>query len=100
MSPRQSPRKLEFPSNSQSPILRKSRIAGPWIAAAERTFGRIDILVNVAALTDRGNLLNTSPDFFDRMFALIVRGPFFPMQDVVKVMIRHNIAGSTVGRLE
>lgn len=66
------------------------------IAAADKAFGRIDILVNAAALTDRGNLLNTSPDLFDRMFAVNTRAPFFLMQDAVKVMIREGTAGSVV----
>ena len=32
------------------------------------------------AMTDRGNLLDTSEDLFDRMFAVNVRAPFFLMQ--------------------
>lgn len=66
------------------------------IQAADKAFGRIDILVNAAALTDRGNLLNTSQDLFDRMFAINVRAPFFLMQEAVKVMIRENTQGSIV----
>lgn len=66
------------------------------IRAADQTFGRIDVLVNAAALTDRGNLLNTSQDLFDRMFAINVRAPFFLMQEAVKVMIRENTQGSIV----
>ena len=66
------------------------------IRAADEAFGRVDILVNAAAITDRGNLLNTSQDLFDRMFAVNVRAPFFLMQEAVKVMIRENIQGSIV----
>lgn len=66
------------------------------IESAGSTFGRIDILVNAAGLTDRGNLLNSSPDLFDRMFAVNVRAPFFLMQDAVKLMIRDGIKGSLV----
>jgi NAD(P)-dependent dehydrogenase (short-subunit alcohol dehydrogenase family) len=66
------------------------------IPAAERTFGRVDVLVNAAGLTDRGNILNTSPDLFDRMFAVNVRAPFFLMQDAAKGMIARGIAGSIV----
>ena len=66
------------------------------IAAADSTFGRIDILVNAAALTERGNLLNTTQDLFDRMFAVNVRAPFFLMQEAVKLMIREKIEGSIV----
>ncbi len=66
------------------------------IAAADREFGRIDILVNAAALTDRGNLVDTSETLFDRMFATNVRAPFFLMQEAVKLMIRDGIEGSIV----
>ncbi|QDY70624.1 SDR family oxidoreductase [Qingshengfaniella alkalisoli] len=63
---------------------------------ADKMFGRIDILVNAAGLTDRGNLLNTTPDLFDRIFAVNTRAPFFLMQDAVKIMDREGIAGSIV----
>lgn len=66
------------------------------IEAADEAFGRIDILVNAAGLTDRGNLLDTSPELFDRMFAVNCRAPFFLMQGAVKVMIREGIEGAVV----
>ncbi len=66
------------------------------IAEADKAFGRVDILVNAAGLTDRGNLLNTSEELFDRMFAINVRGPFFLMQEAVKLMIRDGIQGAIV----
>lgn len=59
-------------------------------------FGRVDILVNAAGLTDRGNLLNTTPELFDRMFAVNTRAPFFLMQDAVNLMDRDAIRGSIV----
>lgn len=66
------------------------------IPAADRRFGRVDILVNAAGLTDRGNLLNTTPELFDRMFAVNTRAPFFLMQDAVGVMERDGIEGRIV----
>lgn len=66
------------------------------IPAADRRFGRVDILVNAAGLTDRGNLLNTTPELFDRMFAVNTRAPFFLMQDAVGVMEREGIEGRIV----
>lgn len=66
------------------------------IPAADRRFGRVDILVNAAGLTDRGNLLNTSPELFDRIFAVNTRAPFFLMQDVVRVMEREGAEGRIV----
>ncbi len=66
------------------------------MADADRRFGRVDILVNAAGSTDRGNLLNTTPELFDQMFAVNVRAPFFLMQDAVKIMEREGIEGRIV----
>lgn len=65
-------------------------------ARADAEFGRIDALVNAAAITDRGTILDTSPDLFDQIFAVNVRGPFFLMQDVLKIMRRENTKGTIV----
>ena len=64
--------------------------------AADARFGRVDILVNAAGASTRGNLLNTSPDLFDSLFAVNVRAPFFLMQDAVKIMIREGSEGAIV----
>ncbi len=66
------------------------------IATADAEFGRVDVLVNAAAITDRGTLLDTDPALFDRMMAINVRAPFFLMQEAVKLMRRDRIAGSIV----
>jgi NAD(P)-dependent dehydrogenase (short-subunit alcohol dehydrogenase family) len=64
------------------------------IAETGRLFGRIDVLVNAGAMTDRGTILDTSPELFDRMFAVNVRGPYFLMQEAIKLMIAKNIQGA------
>ena len=46
------------------------------------------------AITDRGTILDTSPELFDRMFAVNVRAPFFLIQDAIKIMRRESIAGT------
>jgi NAD(P)-dependent dehydrogenase (short-subunit alcohol dehydrogenase family) len=66
------------------------------VAAADQRFGRVDILVNVAAMTDRGTIIDTQPELFDLIFAVNTRAPFFLMQDVVKLMRRDGIEGSIV----
>ncbi len=66
------------------------------IAEADKAFGRVDALVNVAATTDRGTILDTSPDLFDRMFAINARAPFFLIQDAAKIMRREKIEGAVV----
>ena len=65
------------------------------VSGAFARFGQIDILVNAAGLTDRGNLLNTSPELFDKIFAVNVRAPFFLMQEAVK----HMAQGKGDGRI-
>lgn len=59
-------------------------------------FGRVDVLVNAAGLTDRGNILNTTPNLFDRMIAINTRAPFFLIQDAAKIMIREGIEGRII----
>ncbi|WP_416414748.1 SDR family oxidoreductase [Pantoea sp. App145] len=66
------------------------------IAAADKIFGQVDVLVNAGGMTDRGTILDTEPELFDQMFATNVRGPFFLMQETIKIMRRENIAGSIV----
>ena len=65
-------------------------------AETDARFGRVDILVNAAALTDRGNLLNSTPEFFDRMIAVNLRAPFFLMQDTAKLMVREGSGGAII----
>lgn len=72
-----------------------SEVRGVMIAT-ERLFGRVDILVNAAGLTDRGNLLNTTPDLFDAMMAVNARAPFFLMQDAVRLMESADVKGTVV----
>ena len=66
------------------------------IVTADKAFGRINTLVNAAGITDRGTILDTSPELFDAMFAINVRAPFFLIQDAVKIMIREAIQGTIV----
>lgn len=68
-------------------------------ARADQAFGRVDILVNAAGMTDRGTIFDTSPELFDRMFAVNVRAPFFLMQEAAKIMRRENIEGRMVNIL-
>src|SRR5690349_16610484 len=68
-------------------------------ATAQAKFGRVDALVNAAALTDRGTLLDTSPELWDRIFAVNVRAPFFLMQECTRIMQRKKIAGTMVNIL-
>ncbi|AHK44525.1 MULTISPECIES: SDR family oxidoreductase [Ensifer] len=76
--------------------LEKVEDARKVVSACDATFGRVDALVNAAAITDRGTILDTSPELFDRMFAVNVRAPFFLMQEAVKLMRREGTQGTIV----
>jgi NAD(P)-dependent dehydrogenase (short-subunit alcohol dehydrogenase family) len=64
------------------------------MAEAERVYGTIHVLVNAGARTDRGTILDTSPQLFDTLFAVNVRGPYFLMQEAIRRMIRDGIEGA------
>jgi len=66
------------------------------IETADELFGRVNVLVNAAGLTDRGDILTTDEDLFERMFAVNTRAPFFLMQEVIRRMIRDNVEGAIV----
>lgn len=69
------------------------------IAAAENSFGTLHALVNCAAITDRGGILDTSPELFDRMFAVNTRAPFFLMQHAIRLMLKTQSNGTIVNIL-
>ena len=69
------------------------------VAAADRAFGRVDVLVNAAGTTDRGTVFDTSPELFDRMIAINLRAPFFLIQDTAAIMRREQIEGTIVNIL-
>jgi|SRR5699024_8627242 len=58
--------------------------------------GRIDCLVNCAGLTDRGTILDTTPELFDAHVATNLRGPFFTMQAAVADMTGRRAPGTIV----
>jgi NAD(P)-dependent dehydrogenase (short-subunit alcohol dehydrogenase family) len=66
------------------------------IAAADESFGRVDVLANIAGLTDRSGVLDTDLAIWDKMFAINVRSPFFLMQGAIRIMQRERIEGAIV----
>lgn len=66
------------------------------IAATDDHFGRLDVLVNSAALTLRGNIVDTTVDLWDQLMAINVRAPFLLMQGAIAIMRRERIGGSLV----
>jgi NAD(P)-dependent dehydrogenase (short-subunit alcohol dehydrogenase family) len=55
------------------------------VDAAAHRLGRIDALCIAGASTDRGSVLDTTPDAFDRIIAVNTRGPFFAVQRVAQL---------------
>ncbi|MGO4387454.1 SDR family oxidoreductase [Microvirga sp. 2YAF29] len=79
--------------------LEKVEDARKVTAQADSAFGRVDVLVNAAGITDRGTIFDTTPELFDRMFAVNVRAPFFLMQEAAKIMRREKTEGTMVNIL-
>lgn len=63
------------------------------------TFGRVDAVVNCAAVTSRGSLEDTTPELLDQHLSVNLKGPFFVMQAAVKDMKRRSAGGSIVNIL-
>ncbi len=74
-------------------------IAAKRYDAAVERFGPINGLVNAAASSARGSLLETTPELFDFLFNTNVRGPFFLMQGVVKHLLEAKQPGAIVNVL-
>ena len=69
------------------------------MAAAIAHHGTVNALVNSAADTSRGSLVDTTPDLFDRHMAINLRGPFFLMQGLVRHLLDSGAPGSIVNIL-
>lgn len=66
------------------------------VGCCDEIFGRVDGLVNAAADTHRGDIENTTVEFWDHQFAVNTRAPFLLIQECVRIMKRETIAGSIV----
>ncbi len=69
------------------------------VAAGLDRFGRIDGLVNAAAISDRGSVAEADTVFFDRLFAVNTRGPMFLMQGVIRHLQQRKAPGAIVNIL-
>ena len=70
--------------------LAKPAEARRLVTRAVRRLGRLDILVNNAAVFFRTPLLGTTPAQFDRMIAVNLRGAFFCAQAAARAMGRRG----------
>ena len=69
------------------------------MAAAIAHHGTVNALVNSAADTSRGSLVDTSAELFDAHMAINIRGPFFLMQGMVRHLLKEGAPGSIVNIL-
>lgn len=65
------------------------------IDAAYRTFGRLDALINNAGIQvrERGDLLDVTPERFDEIMSINLRGNFFLTQRVARRMLEDEAHG-------
>ncbi|MBF9033072.1 SDR family oxidoreductase [Rhodobacterales bacterium HKCCE2091] len=57
------------------------------VAEAADRMGGLGALVNAAAITDRGSILDTTPELWDRVMTANTRSPFFAIQAAARVAI-------------
>ena len=68
-------------------------------SACLEKFGAVDLLVNAAALTDRGSVIDGTAGLWDSLFAVNARAPFFLMQRFIKHLRERQVPGSAVNIL-
>jgi D-sorbitol dehydrogenase (acceptor) len=76
-------------------VTRQDSIDAMVAAVVERA-GGVDILVNNAAVFDMTPLLEISPDSYDKVFAVNVKGLLFTLQAVARQMVRQGRGGKII----
>ncbi len=66
---------------------------------AHQTMGRIDAFVNGAANTDRGSILDTTPEMWDAIVDVNAKGAFFALQRVAQLAVEGGYPASVVNIL-
>ena len=59
-------------------------------------FGRLDVFVNNAGITEKSDFLSTTPELFDKICAVDYRGAFFCMQRAAKIMAESGTKGNII----
>jgi glucose 1-dehydrogenase len=66
------------------------------VADCDRRFGRLDIVAANAGITNFGSFLEYTPDAFDRLTAVNLRGSYFTAQAGAQAMIARSIPGRII----
>ena len=66
------------------------------VDTAVSTYGRLDIMVNNAGIETRTSILDTTPDDFDKVLNVNLRGVFFATQYAAKQMIAQGSGGRII----
>ena len=66
------------------------------VDTAANTFGKVDVMINNAGIETRTSILSTTPDDFDKVLNVNLRGVFFATQYAAKQMIAQGSGGRII----
>lgn len=66
------------------------------VKAAVDAFGRVDVLINNAAISDNKTILDITKEEWDRVIAVTLTGPFLVTQAVARQMVAQGSGGTIV----
>ncbi len=69
------------------------------IDRAAARLGPVTALCNAAAATDRGSILDTTPDAWDRVMAVNAKGPYFALQRLAQMAVAGGYPAAAVNIL-
>jgi glucose 1-dehydrogenase len=66
------------------------------VSATDGRFGRLDIVIANAGITNYGSFLDYTPEAFDRLTGVNLRGSYFTAQAGARVMLNRSIQGHII----
>lgn len=73
-----------------------AQAASGMIDFAADAFGKVTALANAAGLSDRGGILDATPELWDKLMNVNARGPFFALQRLAQLARQNNHAATCV----